>query len=156
MFCKKVYLEISQNSQENTCSRVSFSIKLQVFFLLLKKGTLAQVFSREFCVISKNTFSHRTPLVAASERFIRETYVKHIPDFDSLQVSQKSQFQNTLTYHNLFRRNIFAIYFRLKHIVVTVHTFSIRTFSLYQTKVIFAFMKRIDVNHFYLKCVIEY
>ena len=26
---KKVFLEISQNSQENTCTRVSFSIKLQ-------------------------------------------------------------------------------------------------------------------------------
>ena len=44
---KKVFLEISQNSQENTCARVSFLIKLQ---------TLAQVFSCEFCEISKNTF----------------------------------------------------------------------------------------------------
>ena len=30
---KKVFLKISQNSQENTCARVYFSIKLQVFFL---------------------------------------------------------------------------------------------------------------------------
>ena len=30
LFCKKsVLLEISQNSQENTCARVSFQIKLQ-------------------------------------------------------------------------------------------------------------------------------
>ena len=28
---KKVLLEISQNSQENTCARVAFSIKLQAF-----------------------------------------------------------------------------------------------------------------------------
>ena len=28
---KKVFLEISQNSQENICARVSFIIKLQVF-----------------------------------------------------------------------------------------------------------------------------
>ena len=41
----KVFLEISQNSQENTC---------------------AQVFSCEFCEISKKTFFHRTPLLAAS------------------------------------------------------------------------------------------
>ena len=27
---KKLFLEISQNSQENTCTRVSFLIKLQV------------------------------------------------------------------------------------------------------------------------------
>ena len=37
---KKVFLETSQNSLENTCARVS----------------LAQVFSFEFCEISKNTF----------------------------------------------------------------------------------------------------
>ena len=29
MFCKKVFLEISQNSQEISCARVSFLIKLQ-------------------------------------------------------------------------------------------------------------------------------
>ena len=56
-----VFLEISQNSQENTCARVSFLIKLQ-------KETLAQVFSCEFCEISKNTFFYRTPLVAAAEQ----------------------------------------------------------------------------------------
>ena len=33
----------------------------------LKKETLAQVFSCEFCEISKNTFFLRTPLVAASK-----------------------------------------------------------------------------------------
>ena len=32
----------------------------------IKKQTLAQVFSCEFCEISKNTFSYRTPPVAAS------------------------------------------------------------------------------------------
>ena len=30
---EKVFLEISQNSQENTCARVSFLIKLQVTLL---------------------------------------------------------------------------------------------------------------------------
>ena len=32
----------------------------------IKKETLAQVFSCEFCEISKNTFLHKTPLIAAS------------------------------------------------------------------------------------------
>ena len=27
VLCEKVFLEISQNSQENTCARISFSIK---------------------------------------------------------------------------------------------------------------------------------
>ena len=43
---EKMFLEISQNSQENTCARVS----------VLLKETLAQVFSCEFCEISKNKF----------------------------------------------------------------------------------------------------
>ena len=33
---------------------------------LIKKKTLAQVFSCEFCDFSKNTYFYRTPLVAAS------------------------------------------------------------------------------------------
>ena len=35
----------------------------------IKKETLAQVFSCEFCKISKNTFYYKTPLVAASDSF---------------------------------------------------------------------------------------
>ena len=56
---KKVLLEVSQNSQENTCARASFLIKLQAW-------ALAQLFSSEFCELSKSSFFHRTPLVAAS------------------------------------------------------------------------------------------
>ena len=62
---KKVYLKISQNSQENTFARVSFLIKWQAW-----KETLAQVFSCEFYKISKNTFSYRTPPVAAFESVV--------------------------------------------------------------------------------------
>ena len=36
----------------------------------IKKETLAQVFSFEFCEIYKNTFYFRTPLLAASGVFI--------------------------------------------------------------------------------------
>ena len=61
---KKVFIEILQNLQDNTCTRVSFLIKLQALRLCL---TLAQVFSYEFCGISNNTFFYRTPLVAASK-----------------------------------------------------------------------------------------
>ena len=47
---KKMFSEISQNLQENTCARVFFLVNF------IKKETLAQVFSCEFCKISKNTF----------------------------------------------------------------------------------------------------
>ena len=56
-FVKKVFLKISQNSQENTCARVSFLIKLQV------SNSGKGVF-REFCEILR-THLYRTPLVAA-------------------------------------------------------------------------------------------
>ena len=56
VFCKKVFLVISQNSQENRPQACIF----------IKKETLAQVFTSELCEISKNTFFHRTPLAAAS------------------------------------------------------------------------------------------
>ena len=49
---KKGVLEISQNSQEKTCTRVIFLNKVAS----IKKDTLAQVLSCKFCEISKNTF----------------------------------------------------------------------------------------------------
>ena len=61
VFCKKVFLEISQNSQENNCAQVSFC---RCNFI--KKEALAQEFSCEFCEISKNANFYRTASVAAS------------------------------------------------------------------------------------------
>ena len=55
---KNIFLKVSQNSQENTCARVSFLIKLQTAFL-------AQVFSCEFSEVFKNTFLDGTPPVSA-------------------------------------------------------------------------------------------
>ena len=48
---KKMFLKISQNSQEDACARISFLIKLS---------------SCEFCKIFKNTYFYRTSLVVAS------------------------------------------------------------------------------------------
>ena len=63
---KKVFLEISQISQENTCARVYFLIKFNEVINFIKNETLAQIFFCDFCEILKNTFSYRTPMVAAS------------------------------------------------------------------------------------------
>ena len=47
---KKVCLEISQNSQENTCARASFlMLHASQPATLLKKEALTQVFSCELC-----------------------------------------------------------------------------------------------------------
>ena len=69
VLCKK--LEISQNSQKNTCARVSFFIKLQVsgLQLYLKKDSDTG-FSREFFKISKDTFFTEYILVTASDSTI--------------------------------------------------------------------------------------
>ena len=54
MFVKKMFSEISQNSQES-----SFLIKLQAqTWNFIKKETLAQAFSCEFGEISRNTFQN--------------------------------------------------------------------------------------------------
>ena len=55
VFCKKGVL---QNFAKFTGKHLHQS-------LFFKKETLAQVFSCEFCEISRNALSHRTPLVAA-------------------------------------------------------------------------------------------
>ena len=70
---KKLLLEISQNSQPNTCARVSFLIKF-------KKETLAQVLSCEFCEIFKNTFLTEHLWTTASES-IAKYYI-----FGSLEI----------------------------------------------------------------------
>ena len=58
---KKVFLQILQNSQENTCVKVSFLIKLlacncltQVYNFIIKEAP-TQEFSCEFSEIFKNT-----------------------------------------------------------------------------------------------------
>ena len=69
MFCKKGVL--IKFTGKHLCQSL-FLIKFQAKGLkacnFIKKEALAQVFSSEFYQICKNTFLHRTPLVAASKR----------------------------------------------------------------------------------------
>ena len=77
VFCKKkVSLENLQNSYENTCARVSFLIKACNF---IKKETLAQMFSCEYCEISRtpslqNTSGRLLLCVAQRLSVTREIY----------------------------------------------------------------------------------
>ena len=68
---KKVFLEISQISQENTCARVSFFNKVagpkSQTCSFIKKETLTQVFSCEFFEISKKTIFTEYLWTTASE-----------------------------------------------------------------------------------------
>ena len=66
-FVKKVFLNVSQNSQDNTCVGVSFHSSFRPEACnFIKKETLVQVISCEFSEISPNTLFYRTPSVAAS------------------------------------------------------------------------------------------
>ena len=58
-FTKKVSLKISQNSQENTCARVSFSIKL-LKRLSLKKRTWHRCFPVKFAKYLRTPFLQNT------------------------------------------------------------------------------------------------
>ena len=107
-----MFLEIPQNLLENTCVRVSFSIKLQgVSFLIklqawacnfIKKKTLAQAFSCEFCEFSKNTFFTEHLWATASDFFsgwllFRKAYLSIV-----------TTFLEELFFHNiLFRKRYF-------------------------------------------------
>ena len=54
---KKVFVKISQNSQEDTCARVSFLIKSEASACnFVKNEAQAQVFFCKFYEIFKNTF----------------------------------------------------------------------------------------------------
>ena len=69
---------MSQNSQQNTCARVSFLVKLQAQACnIIKKETLAQVFSFGFCEISKNTFFIEHVWATASIHPLRLMFPKH-------------------------------------------------------------------------------
>ena len=71
-FCRIwTFLESLQNSQKNTCGRVSFLIKVQVF-----------------CEISKNSFCYRTPPVTASVG--AEYKVKRISNSEWCECSTKA------------------------------------------------------------------
>ena len=85
---KKVLLKISQNSQENTCARVSFLIKLQALRPATLLKTLAQVLSCEFCEIFKNNFFYRTPLMAASDQnYLSNDHNSYLKTIDETEYS---------------------------------------------------------------------
>ena len=77
---EKVFLEISQSSQENTCARVCFLIGLRPS-TLFKKETLAHVFSWEFCEISKNTFAEHLWWLLLKNLFLLRYFPRNLRKF---------------------------------------------------------------------------
>ena len=68
VFCKKDILRnFTKFTGKHVCQSLFFNKVAGLSACnFIKKETLAQVFSCELCEISKNTFSYRTPPMAAS------------------------------------------------------------------------------------------
>ena len=98
MFCKKGVLK---NVTKFTGKHLYRSLVFNKFAdlrpaTLFKKWTLTQVFSCEFCEIFKNTFSYKTPSVAASVIF----FENHVPmKFKPCYREQKFCFNIIVGYH---------------------------------------------------------
>ena len=67
-FKKDVLRNFTKFTGKHLCQTLFFNNVAGLACNFIKKETLAQVFSREICEISKNTFSYRTTRVAASVR----------------------------------------------------------------------------------------
>ena len=76
---KKVFLNISQNLQENTSAGVAFLIRLESV-QLYQKDNLAKVFSGEFCKILKNKYFVEHLRTAASENEQRNRFNPSLPN----------------------------------------------------------------------------
>ena len=66
-----MFLKMSQNSQEHTCARLSFLMKLQA-------EALAQLFSFEFCEVSKNNFFTEHLRATASDHSLHSHTLKDL------------------------------------------------------------------------------
>ena len=67
----------------------------------IKKETLAQVFSCEFCEVSKNTFFYRIPLVAASEIFHNEVIPGFLVTMDFEQAFDSLDYEFLLCFEKI-------------------------------------------------------
>ena len=80
MFCKKVVLKnFPKFLGKQLCQSLFFN-KAAGAYNFIKKETLAQLFSCEFCVIFKNAFFCRTTLVLASAN-IKTRFQNHINQY---------------------------------------------------------------------------
>ena len=73
-FKKSVFRNFTKFTRKHLCQSLFFNKVAGLACNFIKTETLAQVFSCEFCEISKNTYSYRTPPVAASVCILRNTY----------------------------------------------------------------------------------
>ena len=107
VLCKNGVLEnFAKFTGKRLCHSL-FLIKLQASsYNFIKKGTLAQVFSCEFCEVFKNTFIYRTPLVTASVLLKSKSHNKSYWSADMFPGKKNVvivfYFKNFMTFHENF------------------------------------------------------
>ena len=119
-FVKKVFLEILQNSQENTCARASFLIKLQVSYDLLKK--LLQNTSGGLFLITTTA----KPVYSGHLLFLKKCPLYRVLDFPWEKKTIGIKMENF--FHTIRVTSINKIYFK---------SFVCVTFSVNSLKIIF-------------------
>ena len=73
-FKKGVFRNFTKLTGKHLCQSLFFNKVVGLACNFITTETLGQVFSCELCEISKNTYSNRTPPVAAPACILRNTY----------------------------------------------------------------------------------
>ena len=111
VFCKKgVRRNLVKFTGKHLCQCLFFN---KVAGWGLKKETLTQVFSCEFCEISKNTFSYRTPPVAASANLTFSVFLFWV------------------------KEKIWRFFFKLVPLTLTSYPYTISLFFIYFLELVF-------------------
>ena len=121
-----------------------------MFCNFIKKDTLAQVFSCEFCEISINTFVYRTPQVVASESHILHLWLRKYLRREPLQLCLENR------PHNLINFDMVQRFYRLKKfravILGLLHSF---TFPFPVTLMIFITFRSSNPEVFCKRAVLK-
>ena len=85
---KKVFLKLSQNSEESTCARVSFLINSLRPATLLRKRFWRRCFPVNFVkflrTLLKKFYFYRTPLLASFEMLLRKSSSESLVNFQNM------------------------------------------------------------------------
>ena len=115
---RKVFVEILQNLQDNTCAKISFLIKLQVSVCNFNKNeTLAQVFSREFCETFKKTsfIEHLWATASACQALLEfripsPAWCFSVISENMYPTTNSTLLQNNLKYRHDFSKHLMFMY----------------------------------------------
>ena len=143
VFCKKSVLRnFTKFTGQHLCQNLCFHN-----FIIIE--TLAQVFSCEFCKISKNTCSYRTPQVATSENYLVQNYTQHLFNLKiGPLIANAPIFQIS---YELFPKVTFSFRIKIKEITARFHSN-----HCYEENSQSHWKERFEFNNLKLHCLSHY